>query len=496
MELSKSKEENIIKNGQNHLLEHLQKLKSPEKEKFISQLEKSDFDLMTFLYAMHKHEQKEKKYSSKLISPIESQYTLPKIKDNLEKILQKGNEKIAEGKIAYLILAGGLGTRLGFDHPKGMYNINMPSNKTLFEYLCNRFLSSQIQAKEFAQNIHFKESTLFVMTSEHNNNETQEFFKKNDFFHINPQNVIFFPQNEICALDLDGKVILNSPSELYQAPDGNGGCFTAIKSHKILEICEERGIEFINVTSIDNPLYKVLDPVFVGLTALFGKKGDEQMSAKYKKKTDPQEKTGIFLNYDGHPMMLDYMEIPDEIRNLRKENGDLVYNASNILDYLISVKFLKKVLLDENMFKKLIKEFHILLKKFKGCYLNNNIYEVKENMNGLKFEIFFNSIFEFAQNEGLLLFEVEEENEFAPVKNNNNEKTNNPILTRKKISNLCKKWFKNKGGIIENDDENKLLEFSFLLCYDSEQIFKKEIPKKIDFKNVGAVYFKNDEIEK
>lgn len=495
MELSKSKEENILKNGQHHLLDHLKRLKSPEKEKFISQLEKADFDLMSFLYAMHKHEQKEKKYSPNLISPIASQYTMSTIKDDLPKILQKGNEKIAQGKIAYLILAGGLGTRLGFEHPKGMYNINMPSNKSLFEFLCNRFLSSQIQAREFAKDT-FKESTLFVMTSEHNNAETQDFFKKNDYFHLNPANVFFFPQNEICALDLDGKAILNSGAELYQAPDGNGGCFTALKAHRVLEECEARGVEFLNVTSIDNPLYKVLDPVFVGLTYLLGKKGDEQMSAKYKKKTDPQEKTGIFLNYDQHPMMLDYMEIPDEIRNLRNENGDLVYNASNILDYLISVKFLKKVLLDENMFKKLIKEFHILHKKFNACYLNNNVFEVKENSNGLKFEIFFNSIFEFAQNEGLLLFEVEEENEFAPVKNNNNEKTNNPILTRKKISNLCKKWFKNKGGIIENDDENKILELSFLLCYDQEQLFKKPIPKKLDFKNVGAIYFKNDEIEK
>jgi hypothetical protein len=111
----------------------------------------------------------------------------------------------------------------------------------------------------------------------------------------------------------------------------------------------------------------------------------------------------------------------------------------------------------------------------------------------LKFEIFFNSIFEFAENEGLLLFEIEEENEFAPVKNNNNENNNNPNLTRKKISNLCKKWFKNKGGIIENDDENKILEISFLL-FNSNEIFNK-IPKKIDFKNVGAIYFKNDEIE-
>ena len=496
MELSKTKEQNIIKNNQNHLLSHLEKLLSPEKEKFISQLEKTDFDLCSFLYNNYKTSQKEKKYVSNLISPIESQFSMSKISSNLEKIIQKGNEKIAEGKIAYLILAGGLGTRLGFDHPKGMFNINMPSNKTLFEYLCNRFLSSQISAQEFIKknnnNVNIKNCTLFVMTSEHNNNETQEFFKKNDFFHINPKNVIFFPQNEICALDLNGKVILNSPSEIYKAPDGNGGCFTAIKTHKIIEICEERNIEFINVTSIDNPLYNVLDPIFVGLTVIYGKKKDEQMAAKYKKKTNSNEKTGNFLNYNNHPMMLDYMEIPDEIKNLSNEKNELVYNASNILDYLISVKFLKKVLLDENMYKKLIKEFHILNKNFNVCYLKNDNFE-NEKISGLKFEIFFNSIFEFAENEGLLLFEIEEENEFAPVKNNNNENSNNPILTRKKISNLCKKWFKNKGGIIENDDENKILEISFLL-FNSNEIFNK-IPKKIDFKNVGAIYFKNDEIE-
>ena len=496
MELSKSKEQNIIKNNQNHLLLHLEKLLSPEKEKFISQLEKTDCDLCSLLYNNYKTSQKEKKYVSNLISPIESQFSMSKISSNLEKIIQKGNEKIAEGKIAYLILAGGLGTRLGFDHPKGMFNINMPSNKTLFEYLCNRFLSSQISAQEFIKknnnNVNIKNCTLFVMTSEHNNNETQEFFKKNNFFHIDPKNVIFFPQNEICALDLNGKVILNSPSEIYKAPDGNGGCFTAIKTHKIIEICEERNIEFINVSSIDNPLYNVLDPIFVGLTVIYGKKKDEQMAAKYKKKTNSNEKTGNFLNYNNHPMMLDYMEIPDEIKNLSNEKNELVYNASNILDYLISVKFLKKVLLDENMYKKLIKEFHILNKNFNVCYLKNDNFE-NEKISGLKFEIFFNSIFEFAENEGLLLFEIEEENEFAPVKNNNNENSNNPILTRKKISNLCKKWFKNKGGIIENDNENKILEISFLLFNDSN-IFNK-IPKKIDFKNVGAIYFKNDEIE-
>ena len=147
--------------------------------------------------------------------PIKSQYSLKDL-NNIDELINKGNEEIYQGKIALLILSGGLGTRLGFDHPKGKYNINMPSKKTLFEFLSNRFLSSQLNSKEKVKNpnLTFKESTLFIMTNEKTNSEIENFFKENNYFHLKKENIIFFPQTEICALDLNGKVISLSPSNL------------------------------------------------------------------------------------------------------------------------------------------------------------------------------------------------------------------------------------------------------------------------------------------
>ena len=258
MEIPKEVIEKLKKNNQEQLIENFSKLKTDEEKKnLINQLSKNDFDLMTILYAMYKKELKEEKYESKDIEPIKSQYSLKDL-NNIDELINKGNEEIYQGKIALLILSGGLGTRLGFDHPKGKYNINMPSKKTLFEFLSNRFLSSQLNSKEKVKNpnLTFKESTLFIMTNEKTNSEIENFFKENNYFHLKKENIIFFPQTEICALDLNGKVISLSPSNLYQAPDGNGGCFTAMKNNKIIDICLERKIEFINVTSIDVELIK------------------------------------------------------------------------------------------------------------------------------------------------------------------------------------------------------------------------------------------------
>lgn len=494
--LSEELKEKLKKNNQEHLLDFIKYIKTKEEiEKYVSGLEKNDYELLSHLYTLYKAEKKEEKFDENKISAIQSQYNLKSL-DNVEELKQKGYMQIAQGKVALLILAGGLGTRLGWDKPKGMYTFNTPSNKSLFEYLCNRFLSSQIEAKKNYQHNH-KESTLFIMTSQKNNDEIVDFFKKNNYFHIKKENVIFFSQNEICALDTNGKIISLSPSEIYHAADGNGGCFTAIKKHNILQICQERGIDFLNVIAIDNPLYKVIDPVFVGLTIEKGKSGKDQMAAKFIKKRSPDEKVGNFLVYNDHPMMLDYMEIPDSLKNLRNNDGDLVYNASNILDYLISVSFLKKILADEVKFKELINQFHLLKKKFNGCYIENGSVITKQ-VDGIKFEIFFNSIFEFAEREGLLLFEIERDDEFAPVKNKDGEITNTPTVTRIKMSNLFKKWYRAAGGEIINDDESNLLEISFLLSFDGKDLLKNNpnIPTKIEFHGKNdKKYLKNEKYE-
>ena len=509
--LPQTLKDKLIKHNQTHLIKLIERINNDDtRNAFIKQIEHADMQLMNELYEVYKMSPSspgEKTFKADDIAPIEQQYSLMSFsKDEYDKILHKGYETVAQGKVGLLILAGGLGTRLGFDKAKGMFNICMPSNKTLFEYLCNRFQCNQMKSQEHIthtntnNDIKCRNSTLFIMTSQHNHKSIVEFFTTHNYFGLSKDNVIFFPQNEICALTLNGKIITTTPTELYMAPDGNGGCFTAMKQHNIIQTCEERNISFLNVVSIDNPLYNVLDPFNVGLLLMKGKCGDDQMSAKCLKKNDPSEKIGNFLLFKNHPMMLDYMEVPNELKSLKKANGDLVYSACNILDYLISVQFVKKILHDNTKYKELIKQFHFLPKKFKHCEVsftdNGDVVVCEENVNGLKFEIFFNSIFEFAGKDGLMLLEIEREKEFAPVKNHEGELTNTPSLTRMKMSMLFKKLYTNIGGKLLNDNDtcdSNILEFSLLINFDNETnetFFKKypHIPREIDMSK-GNVYY-------
>ena len=503
-ELPKETIQKINETNQTHLLEALNQCKSKEeKNNFISQIKEIDFDIMHNLYEQGKNAKLETIYNPDSISKIECQFSKESISPEKDKLSEIGIEYIAQGKVATLILSGGLGTRLGFNHPKGEYNIKLPSNKTLFNYFANRFLGCQLMCRKKLKdkNIKFKDCPLFIMTSKQNDSDVREFFEKNKNFGIKKENIFFFPQGEICALDNDGKILLETPTKIFKAPDGNGGCLLALKKHGIIDECIKRGIEFINIMAIDNPLYKLMDPLFIGTTISKGKNGKDQMGAKYIKKTDPEQKVGYFLIYQDKPMMLDYMEMPEKLKYAKLDNGDLVYNAANILDYLISVDFLKKAMYEEENIKKLLNSFHHIKKKM-NCVVYNNekkIFEEKKDYEFNKYEMFLNSIFEFSNKDGLLLLEIDENDEFAPVKNDETKDKCTAATARLQMSNLCKKWYKENGGEILNDSPKKYLEISFLESYDGTDLFSnKDIPKSIDFKDVKegeGIYIKNKELE-
>ena len=510
-ELPKEIIDKIVKYNQTHLLEILKNCKTEdEKQNLISQIKTIDFDLMSNLYLQSKNSKVETTYTESSISKIECQYSQESIKSEKDSLCKIGMEYIAQGKIGALILSGGLGSRLGFNHPKGEYNIKLPSNKSLFNYLVNRFLGCQLMCQECLKEekekgkIEFKDCPLFIMTSTQNDSEVREFFEKNKNFGIKKENIFFFPQGEICALDDQGKILLETPNKIFKAPDGNGGCLLALKKHGIIDECIKRGIEYINIMAIDNPLYKIMDPLFIGTTISKGKCGKEQMGAKYIKKIDPEQKVGYFLLHNGKPMMLDYMEMPNKLKYEKSENGDLKYNAANILDYLISVPFLKKAMYEPDNIKQLLNSFHHIKKKMNYVVYDTEkkIFEEKKNSEFNKFEMFLNSIFEFSNKDGLLTLEIIEKDEFAPVKNDESKTTCTAATARFQISELGKKWFKNNGGNILNDSEKKYLEISFLLSYDGcnmkNLIENGKIPKSIDFKDIKeneGIYFKNEKFE-
>ena len=510
-ELPKEIIDKINKYNQTHLLEALKNCKTQEEKQYlISQIKTIDFELMSNLYSQSLKPKTEVMYTESSISKIECQYSKESIKNEEENLIKIGMEYVAQGKIGALILSGGLGSRLGFNHPKGEYNIKLPSNKSLFNYLVNRFLGCQLSCQERLKEekdkgkITFKDCPLFIMTSTQNDLEVREFFEKNNNFGIKKENIFFFPQGEICALDNEGKILLETPNKVFKAPDGNGGCLLALKKHGIIDECIKRGIEYINIMAIDNPLYKIMDPLFIGTTISKGKCGKEQMGAKYIKKIDPEQKVGYFLLHNGKPMMLDYMEMPEKLKYEKSENGDLKYNAANILDYLISVKFLKKAMYEEENIKQLLNSFHHIKKKMNYWVYNSEkkIFEEKKNYEFNKFEMFLNSIFEFSNKDGLLTLEIIEKDEFAPVKNDESKSSCTAATARIQMSELGKKWYKENGGKILNDNEKKYLEISFLLSYDGKNmknlIEKGDIPKSIDFKDVKeneGIYFKNKNLE-
>lgn len=490
----------LQKYNQEHLLEfHNYIDDTDKKENYNKQLERIDYDLIENLYENNllKTNKEVSSYKDDDFSPIESNF----IKENIScqenaYSFNLGLKKIYEGKIALLILAGGQGSRLGLEKPKGMYNIQMPSNKSLFEYLCNRFQSVQNLAKKEAfpaQNqshiCPFKSSTLLIMTSVENHNDTVEFFQQNNFFNLNPDDIIFFPQDTLPAIDVNGKIINKEVDQIFLAPNGNGGCFISLKKNKIIEKCLQRGIEYINVISVDNPLSITLDPLFVGLTY----SQDYQMAAKTIKKNSASESIGVFLNLNGKPTMMDYMDIPKHLTEKKDKSDNLVYRGGNILNYLIGIKILNEILLDDKRYLELISEFHVGKKKIPGVTLNSNrndIGPVNKLIDGVKFELFFNSIFKFADDKGLLLLEVNR-NEFAPVKNDEKSITDNPRTARELMTESFLDWYVKSGGVvnhIEETNDNLKLEISYLLSFNGENLLPgQNVPETID--NTGSFYF-------
>ena len=214
---------------------------------------------------------------------------LDEIEANREEFTATGIEAIRQGKVAAVLLAGGMGTRLGSDNPKGMYNVGLTHELYIFECLINNLMEVVHQADSW---IH-----LFVMTSDKNNDATIAFLKEHDFFGYNAEYVHFFKQEMAAATDYEGKIYLEEKGKLSTSPNGNGGWFISMKNNGMLDIVHREGIEWINVFAVDNCLQRIADPLFIGATIAYGC----ESGAKVVRKAAPDEKVGVLCTEDGKP---------------------------------------------------------------------------------------------------------------------------------------------------------------------------------------------------
>ena len=380
--------EKLEEYGQLHVKKYYDELSGYEKEALLKQIEETD------LAVLKQAENKTELHPRGKITPIEVM-RLPAIEARREEYTKIGLDAVKAGKVGAVLLAGGMGTRLGSDAPKGVYNIGLTKDVFIFQRLIENLMDVVRAADAWVP--------LYVMTSDKNHEATTAFFKEKNYFGYDPEYVTFFRQDMAPASDYDGRVYMEEKYKMATSPNGNGGWFLSMMKWGIVDKIKAAGVEWLNVFAVDNVLQRIADPCFVGAVIAAG----SAAGAKVVKKNAPDEKVGAMCLEDGRPSIVEYYEMTEELMNAKDAAGEPAYDFGVILNYLFREKDLEEIAA-----KKL--PLHIVEKKIP--YLDENGMPVNpESPNGYKFEqLVLDMIHEL---DSCLPYEVVRNREFAPIKN-------------------------------------------------------------------------------
>ena len=358
---------------------------------------------------------------------------------------QTGLEAIRAGTVAAVLMAGGQGTRLGLTGPKGKADIGLPSGRTLFALIAERIhkLRSLTSAS----------LPLFIMTSPMNHEETEGYFRDNNYFGLPSADVICFRQGTLPCVEVEGddtstmKVIQETADQVARAPDGNGGIFPALQSTGCLDDMVKRGIRHLHVFSVDNALVRPADPAFVGYC--ISQKADCGNKSVWR--AAPDERVGVLVTKDDRPMVVEYSELSASMASTVDETGKLKYGAANICSHYFSVDFIRNTVLTASASDI---PYHIARKKIPYWDHEQNETVMPDKPNGIKLETFIFDVFPLSKS--MAVWEVERTDEFAPVKNANAEGVaDTPDTARRLLSNLAEKWLTDAGAKLHRTGEEE-----------------------------------------
>ncbi len=389
----KQVEQILKKYGQEQLLDGYNRLPGEkEKQDFLNSILTVDFNQIEKLFASCKES---KDFSNSKIEPIDYVDKSKLSKEDYEKYEKIGSKKIKEGKLAVVTMAGGQGTRLGHTGPKGTYDLGLDTHKSIFEILCDTLKEAREKYKV--------DIPWYIMTSDENNAETEDFFKKNNYFGYPEKCITFFKQGKLPMLSTEGKILLNEKGEIKEAADGHGGIFQSMLKDGVIYDMKARGIEWVFIGGVDNVLVKMVDSVLIGLAE------EKHVLAAGKSivKAGPKEKVGVFCKKNGKPSVIEYSEISEEMAAETTADGELKYGESHILCNLFNIKAIEKI-------SKMELPYHVAFKKAKYLDKDGNVVSPTEP-NAYKFEAFLFDAFESLDDMAIL--RVKREDEFAPVKN-------------------------------------------------------------------------------
>ncbi|KAE8889079.1 UDP-N-acetylhexosamine pyrophosphorylase-like protein 1 [Phytophthora fragariae] len=380
--------------------------------------------------------------------------TAPELKT---KWLDLGLEAVSKGMVGALVLSGGQGTRLGFAGPKGMYDIGLPSGKSLFEIFALRVLKVQELAQTRFNLGETPKIPLLIMTSEMNHEATVSFFRDNAYFGLSREQLHFFCQGTLPCFTEDGKFILETASQLARASDGNGGIYPALKRSGLLDLLSKRNVQYLHVFSVDNVLCKVADPVFIGYCV----DQDADCANKVVWNTRPEESVGVVAKRNGAYCVVEYSELDRAAsEQVDPSTGKLSFGAANICNHFFRLDFLQRCCNQSDA------EYHVAKKKIPYVNDEGTATITPTSNTGIKLETFIFDVFPLSKS--MKVLGVAREDEFASVKNAAGAASDSPDTARQLISEQCKRWLVKAGATFADNDPGAICEVLPTLSYNGE----------------------------
>ncbi len=386
--------------GQAHVFRFWAELTPDQQKEYAAQLSRLDWDLIAKLIeTMVKHPQKFELSGDVKPAPYyENKPTDAAKQKKLREAFGRGEELLRAGKVAAFVVAGGQGTRLGWQGPKGTFPATPVKKKPLFQCFAEFLLA--------IGNRYGKPVPFYIMTSPQNDGATREFWEKNHYFGMDAKNVMFFPQDELPAIGFDGKVLLEAKDSLALSPNGHGGSLLALYKSGAIADMKKRGVEQISYFQVDNPIVRCVDPMFIGLHDLDG----AQMSSKMLPKVAPKEKLGNFALIDGKMSVIEYSDLPDELAEQRLPDGELRFRAGSIALHAIRVDFVEE--LNKEGFAL---PYHRAEKKVPCIDGETGAAINPEKPNAVKLETFVFDALPLTRKS--IIYETDRLDEFGPIKN-------------------------------------------------------------------------------
>ncbi len=442
--------------GQNHVLNGWDKLNTDQRASFIAELSAINFHELNELINQAKQPAQPPK--SQQIDPLP---VAPRHGSPRETSI--GEDALRRGEVAALIVAGGQGSRLGFEKPKGMYPVGVISGASLFKIHAEKLLAI---SRRYDKPVPF-----LVMTSPATDAETRDYFRESRFFGLRETDVIFFQQGTMPAVCAHtGRLLLEGAGKLALSPNGHGGTITALAERGVLAELQTRGVKHVYYFQVDNPLLKICDPDFLGRHIATR----SEASSKVVFKERPEEKVGVFAQIDGKCGMIEYSDLPKELATAREATGELRFRAGSPAIHLFTVDFLTRILSSGGL------PYHVARKGVTHFDpQTNSVVTAGSEPNGLKFERFIFDALPLA--ERWLAVETPRAEEFSPLKNATG--ADSPETVRAAQIALHSQWLEQAGVPTHGHP----VEISPLFALDADEL-KRKLPK--GFTVTGPTYLR------